>query len=519
MVEQNLLVAISLAVLGGFFQVVSVLILAYPEHQKEVKGKDFKKPMRKVLVPINLVIQLINGAATTGAAIFGPVAIVMPVTVSAQLMFNILIFGYLEMEQFDKDVQVGTFIVVLGSALLPIVGPTVQQDQEILELLNAPYSLVWTSFLFAGVCISGFSCFACVNTNKWKEESLPVYATLTIARVFSSVLSASLSKALALVSGVPLIITIIGFLICGVVLGTSVVLQATKTEQKLFVPVISCGTQLVNAATGLILWEDWKVVQSVTGYSLVMVQIIVGVYLISSLDFFENTADPYYGMRQAVTIRNGSLRSISLRSMKQQQGGAGGDEKSKKTDTEATPTKMIHPAEKLRIDNERRKRLWSANARIQALDMNTNHNNTLPPISSRAGSPKSASLSPISQQKEFFADDEGMSSLASVASIRGLIGGNKKEPLIISYRSRSAINMGTGIETSTGTGIGTQAESLSQLDEENYDPTMLILKSMKMAEAAAKKGEERFSSMNEVDIVDFDSSTIASIPNIDDVDE
>jgi hypothetical protein len=300
MMEQNLTFAIGLALIGGVFQVISVLILAYPEHIQKTKDKQF--PCKTILLPLNILFQLINGVVNTGATIFGPVSIVMPIMVSSQLFFNMVIFGYLQMEEFGKDVQVGTFIVVLGAVFLPIVGPTLQQDQEIMELLSAPWSLAWTSFLFAGVVLSGISCLTCVNTKKWEAESIPVYVTLTVARVFSSVLSASLSKTFVLVSGFQLIAVIGGFLICSMILMLSIVLQATKTEQKLFVPIISCGTQLVNAATGLVLWEDWKVVQSWVGYPAVMIQIVVGVYLISSLDFFENTADTNYSIRQSLML-------------------------------------------------------------------------------------------------------------------------------------------------------------------------------------------------------------------------
>ena len=425
MVEQNLLYAIVLASLGGMFQVLSVLILAYPEHLKQTRGKDFKKPMRGVLVPINVFVQLFNGAATTGAAIFGPVAIIMPVTVSSQLLFNILIFGSLGMEEFGKDVQVGTFIVVLGAVLLPVVGPDVQQDQNIMELITAPEAFAWTSFLFIGVCISGVSCFGCVNTKRWKSESVPVYVTLAVARVFSSVLSASLSKTLALVSGIPLLTVICGFLICGFVLGTSVVLQATKTEQKLFVPLVSCLTQITNAATGLILWEDWKVVKSWVGYSAITVQIVVGVYLISSLDFFANTADPHYALKQSTSLR----KLYSREGSEENSGGAIPITHSEFFDDNGN---MIH-----RGPNSTRTRKRQQNK----------------------------------SKREPLAG-------FSVGSVRGLIGGITNE---VSYKKNDNVN----------------TDPTSTLEEDK-----IFMRSMKMAERAAKNGEDRF--VNPPKIFEFD---------------
>ena len=527
MVEQNLTYAVLLALLGGFFQVISVLILAYPEHLKQTRyastSKDneidvgggssttdsivsgaasdeesqtnrnpqkkirqntlmtikvktstrnisptaaagtmettegskipkkeanskTKKPFlltipRPILISINVFIQLFNGAANTGAAIYGPVAIVMPVTVSSQLLFNILIFGCLHMEEFGKDVQVGTFIVVLGAITLPVVGPTVQQNQDIMELLQAKWSLAWTSFLFAGVVISGVSCFSCVHTQRWKERSKKVYITLAVARVFSSVLNTSFSKALALVSGLQLFTVIGGFLVCGFVLGTSVVLQATKTEQKLFVPIISCLTQLVNAATGLILWEDWRVVQSWVGYAAITVQIVVGVYLISSLDFFENTADPYYGMKQ----------SMDLRQQKHQNQNNKNDDNRKNQDENASIE--INAADS--IDSKPPKRYDHFDLRLRRNNLNT-------------------------------PDSTLDTSLHSITSIRGLIGGLKHEP---SYRVRRRGMLA----------MKDHFEEDSNKDEEDDEVGTLcsergkiMMQNMKFAQEAAKRGEDHF---------------------------
>ena len=445
---------------------LSVLVLAYPEHLKQTQGRKFHKHFRKVLIPVNIFVQLFNGAATTGAAIFGPVAIIMPVTVSAQLLFNILIFGYLQMEEFGKDVQVGTFIVVLGSVMLPVVGPTVQQNQDITELLMHPQSLVWTSFLFSGVLISGIACFGCVHTKRWEAESRLVYVCLAVARVFSSVLSASLSKALALVTGLQLAVVICGFLICGFVLGTSVVLQATKTEQRLFVPLISCLTQLVNAVTGLILWEDWRVVQSWAGYSAVTIQIIVGVYLISSLDFFQNTADPHYGFNQSFRITNESMRNFNIQLLK--------DDANENTNTKTktnTNADTKHEESSSGGDSPNNETFEE-----DALEHGFN-----------LQSSKSSSLQQLG----------GLASTSSVRSIRGLIGGIKQEP---SYRQTDACDVRIDISNNEG-----------RFDERHA--TKVLVRSMLLAEKASKRGERRFVTppqICEVDSVNFDPPSILS---------
>jgi hypothetical protein len=40
----------------------------------------------------------------------------------------------------------------------------------------------------------------------------------------------------------------------------------------------------MNAATGIIIWEDWKVIGSWTGYSAIFVLLLLGVYLLSVVD-------------------------------------------------------------------------------------------------------------------------------------------------------------------------------------------------------------------------------------------
>eukprot|EP01083_Nonionella_stella_P230166 813937_1 len=64
----------------------------------------------------------------------------------------------------------------------------------------------------------------------------------------------------------------------------STILNPTRVDQKLFVPALTCGNQTLNAVTGLIIWQDWKVIQSWTGYLVVMMIILLGVYLTSTIN-------------------------------------------------------------------------------------------------------------------------------------------------------------------------------------------------------------------------------------------
>jgi hypothetical protein len=134
MVEQNIFCAYDLAVFGGCLQVVAILVLAYPAtFRKKHHNELYSVAFEQYLVPCNIFIQLTIGLVNTVSTWYGPVAMVMPIRVSAQLFFNTLFFGSLGLEEFPKDVQIGTYIVVSKAFLLPIVGPTVQQGQNAVE--------------------------------------------------------------------------------------------------------------------------------------------------------------------------------------------------------------------------------------------------------------------------------------------------------------------------------------------------------------------------------------------------
>lgn len=64
------------------------------------------------------------------------------------------------------------------------------------------------------------------------------------------------------------------------------VLQATTVSQAKFVPV-SVGTKIAaNALTGIIIWEDWRVVSSWIGYLCVFLYLLLGNYLLCDVDVF-----------------------------------------------------------------------------------------------------------------------------------------------------------------------------------------------------------------------------------------
>jgi len=288
-------------------QVMAILVLAYPQYQKTVNNVKYSDSFESLLVPMNIVLQILLGFVNTASTWYGPVSIVIPVRVSAQLLFNMFFFGSLGIEKFAKDVRVGTYIVVLGALLLPIVGPTAQEGQDAVELFEHIPAEIWTAILVALTTISGFYCIKWIGDKNTIGTVKHAYKfhILLIARIASDILSTSLSKFLVGTSGLSFGITVFGYISCSLVISSVAILQATETDQSTFVPSSACSIQFMNAITGLVIWQDYLVVQSWPGYLTAMMLILLGVYLISSLDEYSSSVETNYALAQSVKIQIG----------------------------------------------------------------------------------------------------------------------------------------------------------------------------------------------------------------------
>lgn len=306
-------------------QVMAILVLAYPEFQKTKNNVKYSPHFESLLIPLNVTLQILLGFVNTVSTWYGPVSIVIPVRVSAQLLFNMFFFEALGIEKFPKDVRVGTYIVVLAALLLPIVGPTAQEGQDAVQLFDHFPAELWTSVLIALTTISGCYCIKWIgdkSRNGYVNHEYK-FIIILIARIASAVLSTSIGKFLIGTSGLFFGVTLFGFVACSFVISSVAILQATETDQSVFVPASACGIQFMNAITGLVIWQDYLVVQSWSGYFTVMIQILTGVYLISSMDEYASSADSNYALAQSVKIQIG--KAITLQGGKSVIAYAGGN--------------------------------------------------------------------------------------------------------------------------------------------------------------------------------------------------
>ena len=249
--------------------------------------------LHKLCLLCNLILQC--GASMIGNLLstwYGPISIVGPTFLCSQLLTNMILYGsVLGIECFTKDMKIGTIIIVTAAVLLPVVGPQIQNNQNIIELMTSWYSYTWNAMLLlAMICTGMILLVRTLSNNRFfpLHSMKSRYIVLLIARSTSFAVNLSYSKVFALNPNYQwLIASIVLKLVSGGIMTGSIVIQSTSVSQNTFVPLNATLLILVNAITGIIVWEDNKVITSNLGYGTVFVQLIVGNYLLlGEIDLF-----------------------------------------------------------------------------------------------------------------------------------------------------------------------------------------------------------------------------------------
>ena len=147
-----------------------------------------------------------------------------------------------------------TNVVVIAVVLLPFVGSTAQDDQVGAAMLENWYSLLWAAIQVAGMTIS---CFLLVVLNvsklsEWKAVLLSFLSRATCFTVNLTVSKAMIMNVDSIVLGVAIILKIIS----GAVQTYALMVQSTAVTQAKFVPLNASALIIMNAFTGMIIWQD-----------------------------------------------------------------------------------------------------------------------------------------------------------------------------------------------------------------------------------------------------------------------
>ena len=190
-------------------------------------------------------------------------SVVAPIYFSATLVTNLILFGFIfGLEYFDRIKIIGTYVITIGCILLQVVGPGIQEDQDdIVELLLHPSAFIWFILLLLSMAVSTMLMLRTVY-----EENKQIIILL-ICRSTSYTLNLTVSRAFLLN---PTYFILITFVIIKIVSGSiytyAIVVQSTTVTQSKFVPLNATSIILVNAITGIVIWQDWRVVSHCLTY-------------------------------------------------------------------------------------------------------------------------------------------------------------------------------------------------------------------------------------------------------------
>lgn len=172
--------------------------------------------------------------------------------------------------------QIGTYVIVVAVILLIVNGPGTQdyEGTTFQDLITRPYALIWAGILTCTMLLTGIV-LAAVNLHK--QSAFIKYAVLLTARATAFALNLSTGKALVMpTSKLWLSINIVIKIVSGMIYTGAIVVQSTAVMQRVFVPVNAAAIVLINGLTGIIIWEDWRVVQSWIGYACVFLLLALG---------------------------------------------------------------------------------------------------------------------------------------------------------------------------------------------------------------------------------------------------
>jgi hypothetical protein len=308
--QQSLPVCCSLAALGGILEVGATAVTAVPA-VREKEGIEMKWWTYLMALAGNIGLQAIGSLLShLIAPWFGPVSIVVPFFYSATLLSNMFVFGVLLGEEFTKNMKVGTYVIVVAVILLPVVGPNIQEDQDVGTLFRHWYASLWFIMLLAASGITGV--LLALDISKYSMKKRTVVLLIARGASLSTNLTVSRSFILGLSHPV-LVLFIIIKLLSGFVYTYAVLIQSRVVEQATFVPLNAITVVIANAVTGIIIWEDWRVVQSWYGYFCVFVLLGLGCDLLLSVPLL-NSENPEFGApkRAAMIMQGRRKRRQSL---------------------------------------------------------------------------------------------------------------------------------------------------------------------------------------------------------------
>jgi hypothetical protein len=352
--HQSLPLCILFASISGILRVIATMILAYPDYlvkrsridtgttnhdinsniifsvtnnsNNENNNHHNHHPIRMIYyIGLHLLILTFAAIMSIIGTMYGPVSIFVPVQTGVSLLCNVIAMGIiLQMRAFNKAQRTGTYILFFSILSLIDVGPAVQEEQDAAKLLSHPMAIIWTTL------ITAFMVYAAIGTiilvlARDEATILSTFTTstglrllwfqkhstfiLALGTTMSNVGMATSSKSFGSVNGTALTVSIIYYMLATILGILFSIVSSTTCDQGIFTP-LSCVTLIVtNMITGLIIWEDWKVIDTWIAYICACLLMCCGVYLLAEVDLMEHFSRSHYA--NIVVVANDRELSIS----------------------------------------------------------------------------------------------------------------------------------------------------------------------------------------------------------------
>lgn len=237
-----------------------------------------------MLYALNIVIGLSGTGLFVVATGAGPVSVAMPITTGMGVFLNMIMQIALGIECYTKSMRVGTWILFAAVMALIDLGPKEQEYEDPFALLLTTAGIV-ASALQLGLLITGFVMIAVFKNAD--NGSLSKNLGYAVVVALSTSIGASVGKVMQMPMALPArVATISLYLVCGLVSFGLAAVAATETDAALNMPLRSCVQLIANAATGIAIWQDWRVLTDWDAYTCVYIIIVLAVYEVSSFDFF-----------------------------------------------------------------------------------------------------------------------------------------------------------------------------------------------------------------------------------------
>lgn len=182
---------------------------------------------------------------------------------------------------FSLLAAVGTYVIVISVVLLIVNGPGTQDygDQHFEGFVLRVYAIIWGCVLMGGMLLTGI--WLLVFDLHKQPQTWIRFAVLLVARSSAFALNLTTGKAVVLPqSRAWLIGNIVIKILSGGIYTRAIMVQSTAVRQKTFVPINAVTIVFVNALTGIIIWEDWRVVSSWLAYVSVFLLMALGCCLL-----------------------------------------------------------------------------------------------------------------------------------------------------------------------------------------------------------------------------------------------